>query len=183
MIDSTPVLYTIGHSTHSLTFFIDELKSFDIEFVVDVRSLPGSNKFPQFNSEQLAISLSEQGIGYCRIEALGGRRRVNRDSPHTVWRNTSFRAYADHMDTPLFMKGVAQLVAIASKHRTAIMCAEAVWWRCHRSMIADYFKSIGWEVIHITGIGQSKLHPYTTAASIVSGKLSYGAIEKVNSKS
>ena len=167
-------LYTIGHSTHSLEYFIDELKSFDIGCVVDVRSLPGSNKYPQFNSQNLAVELPLQGIDYQRIEELGGRRRVHKDSPHTVWRNTSFRAYADHMDTPLFLKGIELLSQIASAKPTAIMCAEAVWWRCHRSMVADYMKSIGWEVIHITGVSKSTPHPFTSAASIIGGKLHYG---------
>lgn len=168
-------LWTIGHSTHTLEYFVEELQSFQIERVVDVRSLPGSNKFPQFNMDNLQMELPQRGIDYCRIEELGGRRRAHPDSIHTVWKNVSFRSYADYMDTPQFAEGIEQLIAIATTQRTTLMCAEAVWWRCHRSMIADYMKSIGWEVINIMGVNKWVVHPYTSAARIMNGKLFYGS--------
>lgn len=171
---TNPTIWTIGHSTHPFDYFVDELKSFDIRMLVDVRSLPGSNKFPHFNKEYIEEHLPSYGINYMRIEDLGGRRKNNPNSPHTVWRHPAFRAYADYMDTESFKDGIEKLKKIALQERTAIMCAEAVWWRCHRSMISDYMKSIGWTVINITAVGKSKEHPYTGAAHIVDGKLYYG---------
>lgn len=172
---SALTVWTIGHSTRELDEFIDLLKENDIEALCDVRSYPGSRKFPQFNAENLAESIPAAGVEYIPIKQLGGRRKVRKDSPHTVWRNEAFRGYADYMDTEDFRKGIEDLLAVAGKKRTAIMCSEAVWWRCHRSMISDYLKSIGVTVIHIMAHGKSEQHPYTSAASVIDGKLQYGA--------
>jgi uncharacterized protein (DUF488 family) len=166
-------IWTIGHSTHSIDEFNSTLKSFNIEVLADVRSLPGSKRYPHFNKEALAKSLEEQSIQYIHIPELGGRRKVKKDSHNTAWRNDSFRGYADYMETEGFLKGIEILLGIAKDKRTAIMCAEALWWRCHRSMISDYLKSIGVNVTHILGINKCEEHPYTKAARIKNGKLSY----------
>ena len=168
-------IWTIGHSTRTFDEFIELLRSNDIEAVADVRSLPGSRKFPQFNAEEMAVSLPEDGIEYIPFKILGGRRKVRPDSRHTVWRHKAFRGYADYMDTPQFLEGIAELIELAARKHTAIMCAEAVWWRCHRSMIADHLKASGVTVEHIMDNGKNVIHPYTAAARIENGKLAYGA--------
>lgn len=168
-------MWTIGHSTRSLDEFIGLLRENSIEALADVRSLPGSRKFPHFNAEKLAESLPAASIEYVPFKQLGGRRKVRKDSPHTVWRHPAFRGYADYMDTDDFKKGIEDLLELARQKRTAIMCSEAVWWRCHRSMISDYLKSIGVTVIHIMATGKTEEHPYTSAATIVDGQLVYGS--------
>jgi uncharacterized protein (DUF488 family) len=168
-------IWTIGHSTRSLNEFIQLLKENNIEGVADVRSYPGSRKFPHFNAEALAESLPDAGIEYIPFKQLGGRRKTRPDSPHTVWRNEAFRGYADYMDTEDFKKGIDDLLRLAANKRVAIMCSEAVWWRCHRSMISDYLKANGVTVEHIMSPGKIDLHPFTSAAKIVDGKLFYGA--------
>jgi uncharacterized protein (DUF488 family) len=172
---SNLTIWTIGHSTREIDELIGLLKENEIRAVADVRSLPGSRKFPQFNAENLAESLPAAGIDYVPFKQLGGRRKVRKDSQHTVWRHPAFRGYADYMDTEEFKKGIDDLLALAAKMRTAIMCSEAVWWRCHRSMISDYLKSIGVKVIHIMAPGKTEEHPYTSAASIVDGRLAYAS--------
>ncbi len=166
-------IWTIGHSTHSLDVFLAMLRSFKIELVVDIRSFPGSRKFPQFNKEALEISLPQNGIQYIHLKDLGGRRKVNPESKNTSWRNAAFRGYADYMETDAFKEGVNMLEKTALKQRTAYMCSEAVWWRCHRSMVSDYLKTHGWKVMHIMSIGKEQEHPYTAPARIVNGELSY----------
>lgn len=166
-------LWTIGHSTHSLEAFIELLTSNSIEVIVDVRSLPGSNKFPQFNKENLEISLPKVGIEYIHLLLLGGRRKINKNSQNTSWRNASFQAYADYMETEDFTSGITILKELANKKRVAIMCAEVLWWRCHRSMIADQLKSEGWTVRHIMSTTKNEEHRYTQPAKIIDGKLNY----------
>lgn len=168
-------IWTIGHSTRSFSDFLAILEDANIQQVVDVRSMPGSNKFPQFNKERLSVSLENQGIDYVHMAILGGRRRAQPDSDNTIWRNKSFRAYADYMETADFETGLQRLMQRAQSKHTAIMCAEAVWWRCHRSMIADALKARGWTVLHLMGKHQVKTHPYTQPASIVNGKLTYAS--------
>ena len=170
---SAITIWTIGHSTRDIDDFIALLAENDIEAVADVRSLPGSRKFPQYNAESLAESLPAAGIEYVPFKQLGGRRKMRKDSPHTIWRHPAFRGYADFMDTDDFKKGIDDLLELARKKRAAIMCSEAVWWRCHRSMISDYLKSIGVTVIHIMAHGKTEVHPYTSAAKIANGKLVY----------
>lgn len=167
------LIYTIGHSTHAIADFVLMLKSFNIEIVADIRSLPGSRKYPQFNKENLAISLSEAGIKYMHLADLGGRRKVKKDSKNTRWNNDSFKGYADYMETDGFDKAVENLTAIAIKNTTAFMCSEAVWWRCHRSMVSDFLKAKGWTVLHIMAIGKVQEHPYTSPARIVNGEVVY----------
>lgn len=166
-------LWTIGHSTLNIELFVATLQQYRIELLVDVRSLPGSNRYPQFNSDNLKEALEEHQIGYIYMKQLGGLRPKKKDSKNTVWRNQSFRNYADYMESESFKEGVAQLEQHATKQRTAIMCAEVLWWRCHRSMIADYLKSQGWHIFHIQSKTAFVEHPYTKAASIVNGELSY----------
>lgn len=166
-------IWTIGHSTRLLEEFVAMLHSFDIELLVDIRSFPGSRKFPQFNKEHLEKSIPENKIEYSHLEKLGGRRKVNPDSENTIWRNVSFRAYADYMETPQFKEGLETLKKLALQKRTAIMCSEAVWWRCHRSMVSDALKVHGWEVMHIMNVAKEQEHPYTQPAKIVNNKLSY----------
>jgi uncharacterized protein (DUF488 family) len=166
-------LWTIGHSTRTLDEFLALLKDNAIETLADVRHYPGSRKYPHFNAEPLQRALHEAGIGYEAFVELGGRRKVQPDSPNTAWRHPAFRGYADYMQTTEFHQGIDRLKALATKQPTAIMCAEAVWWRCHRGLISDVFKLHGTRVLHIMGPGEPREHPYTGAARIVEGRLDY----------
>src|SRR5205807_6145813 len=169
-------IWTIGHSTRTIDEFVSLLKENEINLLADVRAWPGSRHYPQFNKEALAESLSAHGIRYEHFLELGGRRRPRSDSKNTAWRNASFRGYADYMETEQFQKGVERLLDVATEAgASAIMCAEAVWWRCHRSLIADYLKARGVEVLNILGANKVEPHPYTSAARIVNGELSYTA--------
>jgi len=169
-------IWTIGHSTRPIEELIEALRSFEIDVLADVRSFPGSRRYPHFNKEQLKASLAAGGIEYQHFPELGGRRRVQPDSNNMAWQNETFRGYADHMDTEEFRGGMARLLDVARLRRTAIMCAEAVWWRCHRSLISDYLKAKDVEVTHIMAPGKSQAHPYTSAARIVNGELSYRGV-------
>ncbi|MHC5353986.1 DUF488 domain-containing protein [Myroides sp. LJL115] len=174
MLSNDPALiYTIGHSTHSIEEFLTMLKNFHVQTLVDVRALPGSRKFPQFDQDSLKESLEHNGIQYVYLKDLGGRRKVHKDSKNTLWHNASFRAYADYMQSESFQQAVEQLEQIALKSTTAIMCAEALWYRCHRSMIADYLKAKGWKVLHIMSKTKAQEHPYTSPAIIVGDKVIY----------
>lgn len=166
-------LWTIGHSTHSFDEFMAMLQSFNIELLVDIRSFPGSRKFPQFNKENLEKSIPEHNIEYTHLLKLGGRRKMKPDSDNTIWHNASFRGYADYMETAEFKEGLETLKELAVQKRTAIMCSEAVWWRCHRSMVSDALKAQGWKVMHIMGVDKEQEHPYTQPAKTVDGELSY----------
>ena len=166
-------VWTIGHSTHPIEYFIEELVAYRIEALVDVRRFPASRRHPQFNAGELDPSLAAVGIEYHHLPELGGRRQPRPDSPNTAWRNDSFRGYADYMETSEFRGGLERLLELARDKRTAIMCAEAVWWRCHRALISDYLKAMGITVTHILSAAQSEPHPYTSAARIVDSRLSY----------
>ena len=167
-------IWTIGHSTRNIDIFISLLEENGIKLLADVRSLPGSKRYPQFNKEALAESLNARGIRYEHFPELGGRRKARPDSHNTAWRSISFRGYADYMETEEFQQGIKRLLELARKAGpVAIMCAEAVWWRCHRSLISDYLKSHGVEVVHILDANKIEPHPFTSAARIVNGKLSY----------
>ena len=174
--DRAPRIWTIGHSTRKIDIFLSLLKENGIKLVADVRMYPGSKRYPQFGREALANSLGEAGIGYEHFPELGGRRKAKPNSKNTAWRNEMFRGYADYMETEEFRKGADRLVDLANDAgRTAIMCAEALWWRCHRALISDYLKARGIEVMHIIDANKSDPHPYTSAARIVDGELSYRA--------
>ncbi len=166
-------IYTIGHSTRTLEHFLTMLHSFNIEVLVDIRSYPGSKRYPHFNKEILETSLPKQSISYLHLKSLGGRKATKPDSKNTGWRHPAFRGYADYMETDEFKKGIEQLENIASKQKVAYMCSEAVWWRCHRSLVSDYLKSTGWLVYHIMEINKAEEHRYTQPAKIIDGKLSY----------
>ncbi len=171
--EGTHTVYTIGHSTHTLAKFLEMLQSFNIKILVDIRRLPGSRKFPQFDKEQLMVSLEEVGIRYIHSADLGGRRKVQKDSKNTRWNNTSFRAYADYMESKEFEMAIEKLELLAINQPTAYMCSEAVWWRCHRSMLSDYLKVRNWTVLHFMGTGKFKEHSFTAPARIVDGAVIY----------
>ena len=173
-------VWTIGHSTRPIDEFVAALKSFRVGALVDVRTYPGSRRYPHFNKPILAASLAGTEIEYRHAPELGGRRRAKPDSMNMAWRNEMFRGYADHMDSDEFQQGIERLLEGAKKSRTAIMCAEAVWWKCHRSLIADYLKAKGVTVVHILGAGKSEEHPFTSAARIVNGELSYRGVLDVS---
>jgi len=166
-------IWTVGHSTRSGEEFGQILSAHGIEVLVDVRSFPGSRRYPQFNRAALSESLASIGIKYRHEPRLGGRRTPRADSHNTAWRNASFRAYADHMETDDFRKGVEDLLELAASARVAVMCAEALWWRCHRSLISDYLKAAGHTVVHIVDQTKTEEHPFTSAARIVDGELTY----------
>jgi uncharacterized protein (DUF488 family) len=172
--DSSLTIWTIGHSTRPIEAFRDLLRSQQIELLVDVRRFPGSRRHPHFNSAPLAQSLSAAGITYRSAPELGGRRTPRRDSRNTAWRNASFRGYADYMETAEFAAALKRLTEDAARRRTSIMCAEAVWWQCHRSLIADALKARGVEVLHILDGPKITEHPYTAVARVLEGRLEYG---------
>ena len=166
-------IHTIGHSTHAVEHFVDLLKAFDIHLLVDIRRYPGSRRYPHFNSGELSGFLEQHEIAYLHMEDLGGRRSPRRDSPNSGWRNTSFRGYADYMETETFHHAIHKLEDLASKKNVAIMCSEAVWWSCHRALVADYLKWQGWEVLHILATRKEQPHPYTSPARITKDGLTY----------
>jgi len=168
-------IWTIGHSTRSAAEFLALLTSNGIEALADVRRFPGSRKYPHFNVEPLAHTLGEAGVQYVPFPELGGRRKPLPDSRNTAWRNDAFRGYADYMQTREFVLGIERLSALASAKRTAIMCSEAVWWRCHRGLIADWFKAHGVRVLHILDARHVVEHPWTSAAHVTEGELDYRA--------
>ena len=166
-------IWTIGHSTRTLGEFLELLIVNAIEALADVRRFPASRKHPHFDQDALRHSLPVDEVEYVPLPELGGRRRPRPDSHNTVWRNASFRGYADYMETEGFRAGIERLLELAHRKRTAVMCAEAVWWRCHRSLIADYLKAAGVCVRHIIDGTNSEIHPYTSASHFRDGKLSY----------
>jgi uncharacterized protein (DUF488 family) len=171
-------IWTIGHSTRSIEEFLSLLGGSRIEMVADVRSFPGSRKYPQYGREALTATLSAHAIDYRWLPALGGRRKASPDSPNTAWRSASFRGYADYMSTTEFAQGLSELLNVSEKARTALMCSEGVWWRCHRSMIADALCVRGMQVVHILDGKRNAVHPMTSAAQIVDGALSYAGTSR-----
>jgi uncharacterized protein (DUF488 family) len=170
-------IYTIGHSTRTIAEFIGLLQQVDVNLLVDVRSIPRSRAMPQFSIDNLPASLAAAGIEYQHLRALGGRRHHPKGAPpseNTYWRVVSFRNYADYAETDAFRAGLDELLALAATHQCAIMCAEAVWWRCHRRIVADYLLASGVPVEHI--MGQGKLTPATItpgACVLADGTLRY----------
>jgi len=173
MKNEEKTIFTIGHSTHPLEEFMALLQSFSVTLLADVRNFPGSRRYPHFNQELLENSLLKVKIGYIHLKDLGGRRKPVENSHNTRWRNAAFRGYADYMETDIFKQSVSKLEDLATGQRVAYMCAEAVWWSCHRSLISDYLKIRGWKVINIMGAGKADEHPFTSAARIVGGELRY----------
>ena len=170
-------VWTVGHSNRTLEDFITLLRSHATELVADVRRFPGSRRYPHFNQENLGSVLRDHGIDYLHFPELGGRRNTKPDSPNSAWRNEAFRGYADYMETEEFRRGIERLLEEARTRRTAVMCAEALWWQCHRSMIADYLKSAGCRVLHILGPQKTEDHRYSQPAQIINGQLTYHNIE------
>ena len=166
---------TIGHSTRSIDSFIEMLQAHAVERLADVRTIPKSRRNPQFNAEALAESLSRAGIGYTHLKDLGGLRHPRNDSINTGWENDSFRGYADYMQTPAFEAALSQLIDIANLERTAIMCAESVPWRCHRSLIADALTARGIPVEHIMTATRRTPHSLTPFAKIEGERVTYPA--------
>lgn len=174
------VIYTIGHSTHGLDEFVQLLRGHGVEHVADVRSIPKSRHVPQFNSDVLETSLRLEGLGYTHLAALGGRRHGRKTSENSGWRNASFRGYADYMATTQFADGLAELMGLARRQTMAVMCAEAVPWRCHRSLIADALLVKGWKVYDIVSDSPASPHKPTPFLKVVDEKLTYPAVENAD---
>ena len=168
-------LFTIGHSNHPLERFLDLLDQHEIKTLVDIRRFPSSRTFPHFNRDKLSHELEAKGIDYTWIESLGGRRPKAKDfvSPNMGLRNDSFRNYADYMLTDEFRIGMKKLSEIAGAKRTAIMCSESVFWRCHRRLVSDFVLANGGSVQHVFPSGDSKAHSLTEEAKVQNGTLSY----------
>ena len=168
-------VYTVGHSTHSIDDFVGLLRAYSIERLVDVRSIPRSRHNPQFNYDTLGTFLRNRRIGYRLMKELGGLRHTRADSLNTGWHNTSFRGFADYMQTPEFAAAIAKLVELAKEKTTAIMCAEAVPWRCHRSLIGDALIIRGIDVVDIFTSKSSKSHVFTSMAKVHGMRVTYPA--------
>jgi uncharacterized protein (DUF488 family) len=167
-------LFTIGHSTRTLQDLIETLQAHSVKTLVDIRAFPMSRRLPQFNRESLEKSLPEAGVAYVWMKALGGYRKKTRDdSPHVAMRNDSFRNYADYMLTPEFEKAMAELIALAERSPTAYMCAERVYFHCHRMLVSDWLVAHGHEVVHIDTTGPLKPHRLTAEARMIDGQLIY----------
>lgn len=169
-------VFSIGHSNRSSDAFLALLEAWRIELLVDVRHVPRSRRNPQFNTETLAITLPEAGIAYRRNSELGGWRKPAPDSPNGAWRNKSFRGYADYMLTDAFHQALDRLIAMAARQRTAMMCAEAVPWRCHRSLIADALMAGGHSVRHIMSATRADAHRMTPFARVDGATVTYPAL-------
>jgi len=177
----TKSLFTIGHSTRRLEELIGILHAYNVTILGDVRRYPMSRTNPQFNSEIMTDILPQRSIEYAWLQKLGGRREgFGSKSRNTCWKNLSFRNYADYMETPPFREGFVRLVELAQKGTVAIMCAETMYWRCHRSMISDFAKSKGFRVVHLIGGSQPTEHKYTECARIVNGSLTYHISSKIS---
>jgi uncharacterized protein (DUF488 family) len=167
--------WTVGHGARPLGEFLAVLEDAEIQAVADVRLLPGSRRHPHFNADSLEAALREIGIGYRHIPELGGRREPSADSPHRALRVAAFRGYADHMSSEEFARGYERLRSLARESRTAFMCAETLWWRCHRRLLADRLTVDGWSVTHLLAVRKSEPHVLWDAARIQDGHLVYDA--------
>ena len=166
-------VWTIGHSTRSWDEFLALLQGQGIEAVVDVRRFPGSKRYPWFASEAMAEHLPEAGVAYLWLPQLGGRRRAQAGSPNGAWRNAAFQGYADHMASAEFAEGLAAALELAAARRTALMCAEAVWWRCHRRLISDLLTARGTRVCHILDASHLQPHVMHPDARVDDGSVIY----------
>ena len=168
-----PTVWTIGHSTRPIDELLDVLAAYRIEALLDVRRFPGSRRLPQYQGAALDAALAGRGVAYRWVAALGGRRRPDPDSPNTGWRHPAFRAYADHVASEEFAGGLFELLMLAPGARAAIMCAEVLWWRCHRRLVADVLTSLGVPVVHIRDASAAEPHRLTAPARLVDGVLTY----------
>ncbi len=166
-------IYTIGHSTRSIDEFLTLLLAHHVEQLADIRTIPRSRRHPQFGQEALAAQLAAHALTYRHLPGLGGLRHPRRDSPNTGWRNDSFRGYADYMQTPAFEAALDGLIEMARTTATAIMCAEAVWWRCHRSLVADALVVRGVDVLHVTSTAAPSPHQLNPMAQVAGGRITY----------
>lgn len=169
-------VYTVGHSSRSIEAFISAVRSYEVSLAVDVRRFPGSRRNPQFDADALAAILDEHAIKYRHLEALGGRRSdPQMDSPNEAWKNESFQAYADYALTDEFQEALDELVALAEAEISAIVCSEAVYWRCHRRIIADWLLARGYEVINIYDADRADEHELTRFAEVSNERVTYPA--------
>ena len=171
-----PTLWTVGHSTRPIDEFIDFMRAHEIRLLVDVRTIPRSRHNPQFNTDSLAESLKQAGLRSVHMPTLGGLRKTRKDSINDGWRNASFRGYADYMQTEEFRKALDALMAFGRQEKTTVMCAEAVPWRCHRSLIADALVSRGWDVRHIMSPEKATQHALTSFAHFEKDTLTYSKL-------
>jgi uncharacterized protein (DUF488 family) len=173
-VTSAIQVWTVGHSTHSLDGFVALLRAHEIAVVADVRTVPKSRRHPHFHTDELARSLPERGVAYEHLPRLGGWRQTDAESPNGAWRNLSFRGYADYAMGDEFSEGLAQLRRLSDAARTAMMCSEALWWRCHRRLIADRLVVAGDAVWHISSDGRASAHELTSFATVEpSGRITY----------
>lgn len=168
-------LWTIGHSTRRWEEFVSMLQAPGIEVLVDVRRFAGSRRNPQYSRSVMPAALAEAGIEYLPMPAMGGRRKPVPDSPNTAWRVEAFRAYADHLASAEYIAARTELMQVAERHRACVMCAESVWWRCHRRLISDDFVARGWDVIHLMAPNRSEHHALNVEALMVGDVLRYPA--------
>ncbi|KGI66882.1 DUF488 domain-containing protein [Mycolicibacterium rufum] len=166
-------VFTVGHSTRPLDEFVALLRGFDVEVLVDIRTVPKSRRNPQYHQDALAVSLPSAGVQYRHLAGLGGLRRPAKDSPNGAWRNDSFRGYADYMGSPAFEDALEELIGLTTESVTAIMCAEAVYWRCHRSLVADALLVRGVDVRHIMARGSAKPARLTPFARVDGTRIVY----------
>jgi len=166
-------VWTIGHSVRTADELVAVLRAYEIELVADVRRFPGSRRLPQFAALALERELGAAGISYCSLPILGGRRQPLKDSPNDGWRVAAFRGYADYLATEEFAAGLMELLTLANGLRTAVMCAEVLWWRCHRRLIADVLVTLGIRVMHIRDATTVEQHRIAAPARLVHGTLSY----------
>jgi uncharacterized protein (DUF488 family) len=170
---SASTIFTVGHSTRSFDEFVELLRTHRVRSVADVRLIPRSRRWPHFNDDALTVALPKIGIAYHPFKSLGGRRRPRKDSTNTGWRSESFRGYADFMQTPAFQTALEELLAVARQLPTTTMCAEAVPWRCHRSMISDALIVRGWTVLDITSPTKAAVHKLTPFAKVEGTRITY----------
>ena len=171
--DPEPAILTIGHSTRSIDEFLDLLRAHGVRTLVDIRTIPRSRRNPQYAADALEPALAQAGVRYVHVPALGGLRSPRRDSPNGAWRNRSFRGYADHMQTGTFANALEEVIALSRDGRVALMCAEAVPWRCHRSLVADALTVRGVPVAHVVGPGPARPHRLSPLARVEDGTLTY----------
>lgn len=172
------VLWTLGHSTRAWGEFVSVLRAHAIEAIVDVRRYPGSRRLPQFNRTRLEAALHAEDIAYHWLPSLGGRRSASSDGANTGWRHPAFRGYAEHLSSEEFAGGLFELQLIAGGLRTAVMCAELLWWRCHRRLIADVLTSLGATVLHIRTEAAAERHQLRAPARLLEGVLSYEGAQR-----
>jgi uncharacterized protein (DUF488 family) len=173
-----PRILSLGHSTRAIDEFLVLLREFGVTCLVDVRRFASSKRYPHFAAEPLAAALGEAGVDYVHEPDLGGYRKPRRDSLNTAWRSDGFRAYADHMDTPEFRAALERLMKREGEQVTAMMCAEATPWRCHRQLISDAVTALGWQVVHILGAGKAEVHSLNPNAEVLEdGRLVYRELQ------